>query len=246
MPAAQRATPEKRVLIVDDDRAALEAMEAALETEFRVFPVPDVPTANHVLAEETVDFVVLDVVLDQESGLDFLAHLRETSDIPVLLISGYGTKDMVVAGLRARASDYLDKPFNANKLLEKTRELIARGPRPVHISERIRHFIQHNYMRDWTVESLAKALHLSVRTMRLVFRRRYRQSVTDFLEEVRVTHARELLATTDLSIQRVAAEVGFRDPHYFARVFRHHLGKCPRAFRSEQRRDPVNEASPSS
>ena len=200
MPAASGGTPKRRVLIVDDDRSALEAMEAALGREFLVFPASDIPTANHVLAEESLDLVVLDVVLHRENGLDLLAHLRETSDIPVLLISGYGTKEMVIAGMRARASDYLDKPFNATELLDKARDLIARGPRPSHASERIRHFIQQNYMRDWTVESLAKGLDLSVRTMRQVFRQRYQRSVMDFLEEVRVTSSRELLATTDLSI----------------------------------------------
>jgi YesN/AraC family two-component response regulator len=245
MPAALRATPKKQVLIVDDDRAALEAMGAAVEKEFHVFAAPDIATATHALDRETIDLVILDAVLDQESGLDFLPRLRETSDVPVLLISGYGTKDMVITGLRARASDYLDKPFNATELLEKARELIAQGPRPSHVSERIRHFIEQHYMRDWTVESLAKALDLSVRTMRQVFRQRYQRSVMDFLEEVRITRARELLATTDLSIHAIAAEVGFHDPHYFGRVFRQRAGQRPRDFRAAQRYEPSSAPSSS-
>ena len=200
MPVVSGGAPKRRALIVDDDRTALEAMEAALGREFRVFLASDIPTANNVLAEETPDLVILDVVLHRENGLEFLTHLRETSDIPVLLISGYGTKEMVLEGLRARASDYLDKPFNATKLPEKARQLMAQGPRPSHVSERIRLFIQQNYMRDWTVETLAKELRPSVRTMRQMFRQRYQRSVMDFLEEVRVTRARELLATTDLTI----------------------------------------------
>jgi len=237
-------TRKSQVLIVDDDRAALEVMEAALDGEFQVFPVPDVSIAHQVLAREGVDLVILDVLPDKENGLDFLAQLREKSDVPVLLISAYGTKEMVIAGMRLRASDYLDKPFITTQLLEKTRELITRGPRPSHISERIRHFIEQNYMRDWTVERLAKELRLSVRTMRQMFRRRYRQSVKNFLEEVRVSRARDLLATTDLPIQQVAAEVGFRDPHYFGKVFRQHVGKCPRDFRTAQRNEALNPSPP--
>ncbi len=242
MPAEPRATSKKHVLIVDDDRSALEAMEAALAREFRVLPAPDIPTANAMLDRETVDLVILDVRLDGESGLDYLNHLREQSDVPVLLISGYGTKEIVIEGLRSRASDYMDKPFSATQLLDKVRSLIAQGPRLSHISDRVRGFIQQHYMRDWTVQSLAKALHLSVRTMRQVFRQRYRQSVTGFLEEVRITRARELLATTDLLIQKVSAQVGFRDAHYFGRIFRQRVGKSPRAFRSAQRREPSNSA----
>ncbi len=245
MPAESRATPKKHVLIVDDDRSALEAMEVALDKEFRVFPAPDVPTANEILDTQVVDLVVLDVRLDGESGLDFLDHLREKSDVPVLLISGYGTKETVIEALRSRASDYLDKPFTATQLLDKARELITQGPRPSHVSDRVRSFIQQQYMRGWTVESLAKELNLSVRTMRQMFRLRYRQSVIDFLEEVRITRARELLGTTDLSIHKIAAAVGFRDPHYFGRVFRQHIGKSPRDFRTESRHESANESSPS-
>jgi two-component system response regulator YesN len=241
MLAASGGTPKKRVLIVDDDRSALEAMELTLGRDFHVFPAHNILAADEILDKHPIDIVILDVRLDGENGLDFLARLRETSDVPVLLISGYGTKEMVIAGLRARASDYLDKPFTAIKLLEKARELAAQGPRPSHVSERIRHFIQQHYMQDWTVESLARALGLSVRTMRQMFRRRFRRSVMDFLEEVRVARARELLATTDLSVQKVATEVGFRDPNYFTRVFHQHLGKCPRDFRTEHRREPADQ-----
>ena len=238
MPAELRATHKKYVLIVDDDRCALEAMEAALNREFRVFPASDVPTAKRLLDREAVDLVVLDVMLGEDSGLDFLNLLREESDVPVLLISGYGTKDIVIEGLRERASDYLDKPFSSTQLLDRARNLIAKGPRPNHVSDRIRHFIDQNYMSEWTMDRLAKALNLSVRTMRQMFRQHYRQSAMDFLREVRIARARDLLETTDLPIQKVASEVGFRDPHYFGRVFRQHIGKSPRDFRTESRHEP--------
>jgi YesN/AraC family two-component response regulator len=235
---------KKQVLILDDDPAALEAMEAALGREFLVFLATNIPGAEAVLCHETVNLVVLDVVLKGESGLEFLTRLRERSDVPVLLISGYGSKEMLIEGLRARASDYLDKPFTATQLLEKARSLLAQGPRPIHIADRIQRFVQERYMHGWTVESLAKALHLSIRTMRQMFRRRHRQSVMNFLEEVRVMQARKLLATTDLPIQTVAAEVGFRDPHYFGRVFRRNTGKSPRDFRAEKRSEPSHPDRP--
>ncbi len=244
MAPGPQATHKKHVLIVDDDRSALEAMGATLGGEFRVVLASDIPTAKALLDGKGVDLVILDVLLGRESGFDFLAHLREKSDVPVLLISGFGTKEMVVAGLRARASDYLDKPFTATELLERARTLVAQGPRPIHIADRVRDLLQQRYMTDWTVASLARELRLSVRTMRQLFRQRYHQSVMDFLEEVRVMRGRELLATTDLSIHKVAAEVGFRDAHYFGRVFRTHIGTSPREFRSALRRASPDETPP--
>ncbi|HSB80066.1 MAG TPA: response regulator [Candidatus Methylomirabilis sp.] len=229
--------PKGQVLIVDDYQTSLEGMAAALERDFRVLLAADSKTADSLLSQGPVDLVVLDVVLRQESGLDFLGLLRRKSDVPVLLISGYGTKEMIIAGMRSRANDYLDKPFTITQLREKVRELICAGPAPSHIADRIRDFIQQQYMQDWTVDQLAKALDLSVRTMRHVFLRKFGRQPSDYLEEVRLANARVLLATTDSSIRAVATQVGFRDPHYFARVFRQHVGKCPRVFRTEQRHD---------
>jgi transcriptional regulator GlxA family with amidase domain len=62
----------------------------------------------------------------------------------------------------------------------------------------------------------------------------------DFLEEVRLTRARELLGSTELSIQRIASEVGFRDPHYFGRVFRQRVGKSPRNYRIHYQFEVLN------
>jgi DNA-binding response OmpR family regulator len=237
---AVKASPKKRVLIVDDDRPALEATMEGLRGECSVLIAPDVLTATHVLHKQAVDLIILDVHPGEDSGFDFLDSLRGLSDIPVLLISDSGTKETLIKGLRARASDYLDKPFTASDLRERVRALIGHGPRLDHIAGRIRRFIQEQYMHNWTVERLARELRLSVRTMRQVFRRRYRQSVMAFREEVRVTRAMDLLVGTDLSIKEVAAAVGYCDPRYFTRVFQQHLGKCPRDFRTAHR-----EASPS-
>jgi len=232
--SAFELTRKRQILVVDDDRALLEAMDAALSSEFRVLAVAETASADRVLTSEAVDLVILDVVMREENGLSFLDRLRTTSDVPVLLISGFGTKDLVIAGLRARASDYIDKPFTATDLLDRVRHLIGRGPSRGDIAVRIRQYIQQHHARDWTIDGLAAALEVSVRTMRVVFRRRYQQSVMDYLEEVRLARARDLLATTELPIRQIADRVGFRDPNYFSRVFRRHVGKSPRGFRVDQ------------
>lgn len=227
----------RSVLIIDDDRALLGALHEALKAEFQVRLAADTVTADTMLRQEPVDLIILDVVLDEGSGLDFLATLRAKSDVPVLVISGFGNKDVVLAAMRSRANDYLDKPFTLSQLYDKVRELTAAGSRPDHVAERIRELIEQQYMRDWTVEALARVLDLSVRNMRRAFHQKYGRRVTAFLEETRLRRAQELLATTDLSIEQVGFQVGFKDRHYFTRVFHYRIGKSPRVFRSDERRD---------
>jgi YesN/AraC family two-component response regulator len=244
MPSASRAALTRRVLIIDDDPTLLEALNAALKAEFQVLLASDARTADSLLKQEPVDLIILDVVLRQESGLDFLAQLRTKSDVPVLVITGFGNKEVVVAAMRSRANDYLDKPFSLAQLCEKVRELTAVGTWPAHVAERIRDLIEQHYARDWTVEELADELHLSVRTMRRAFRQKYGRGVTDFLEETRIRSAQQLLATTDLPIEQVASRVGFRDRHYFTRVFHQLVGNPPRVFRGEQRPNLLQDGSP--
>ncbi len=235
----------RRVLIIDDDPTLVEALKKALQGEFHVLFASDTPTAEALLAQDSVDLIVLDVVPRDGNRLDFLTKLRRKSDVPVLVISACSSKEVVLAAMRARANDYLDKPLTLSQLCGKIRELTAAGHRPDHVAERIREFIEQQYMRDWTVEDLANALHLSVRTMRRAFRQKYRRRVTDFLEETRLRRAQQLLATTDLPIEQVGCQVGFKDRHYFTRVFRHRIGKPPRVFRTDERYDlTLQGASP--
>jgi DNA-binding NtrC family response regulator len=124
------------VLIVDDDPTVLEALSQALKEEFQVVLASNARTAEISLSQNPVDLIILDAVLRRESGLDFLSPLRKKSDVPVLVITGYGNKDMVAAAMRSRANDYLDKPFTLNQLREKARELTAAGHRCDHVAER--------------------------------------------------------------------------------------------------------------
>jgi two-component system response regulator YesN len=229
--------PRPHILVVDDDPAVLEAVEAALLREYRVSLARDIRTASAILKREPVHLVILDVRLGQENGLEFLTYLREKSDVPVLLISAYGTKDMLQASLRARASDFLDKPFPLPQLLDTVRALLAEPPPRRHIADRIRRLLEQRYMLPWTVRSLAKELRLSARQMRRVFYRRYGQHVMKLLTQIRMERAGDLVATTDLPFHEVSAEVGIADPRYFRELFKRHFGMSPRAFREAHRRD---------
>ena len=130
-------TRKRRILLVDDDHALLEAMDATLSPEFQVLSATDTASADRVVDSEMVDLIILDIVMREENGLSFLDRLRARSDVPVLLISGFGTKEIVIAGLRARANDYVDKPFTATELLDRVQHLIGRGSSPGDIAERM-------------------------------------------------------------------------------------------------------------
>ncbi len=248
MPRKPQFASKRQILIIDEDRATLDALGMVLKDAYAIHLAPNFHTAESILDHEAVDLIILNLVdlpLGRPTGFDFLARLRQNSAVPVLLVSSAGTKELLIAGLRARADDFIDKACTETHLLARVHALVGPGPPPEDVAERIRDFVEAHFPQDWTMESLAEALTLSVRTIRQVFSRRYHQSVLRFLEEVRLREARALLAGTDLPIQEVARRVGFRDPQYFGRVFRQRSSVSPRQFRVRQREATREEVSTS-
>lgn len=92
-------------------------------------------------------------------------------------------------------------------------------------------FIEANYDRPIRLADLAWETQLSVSRIAHLFRQDRGMSPMQYVTHVRLAHAKRLLTTTDLELQRVADMVGFRSPAYFGRVFKKRLGVSPGRYR---------------
>ena len=113
--------------MVDDDPEIRSLVQEYLQGEgFRVTTAQDGAQMRSVLEKDPANLVILDVRLPGESGLDLALHLRQTSEVPIIMLS---EKDDVVdrvAGLEIGADDYVPKPFHLRELLARIRSLIRR------------------------------------------------------------------------------------------------------------------------
>ena len=75
--------------------------------------------AREIIAEETPRAIVLDIMLPDGSGLDFLQELRRSMAIPVLLLTALGTPKDIITGLEAGGDDYLPKPYDLDVFLAR-------------------------------------------------------------------------------------------------------------------------------
>lgn len=99
--------------VVEDDPAIVRLLRRNLELDgFEVIVAPDGVTALDQFEDETPDLVVLDIGIPKLSGLEVCRHLRDSSDVPVIIVTSLGQDGDVVRGLDAGADDYLCKPFN--------------------------------------------------------------------------------------------------------------------------------------
>ena len=115
------------VLVVDDHRDIREPLARYLERHgLRVTAAESAAAARRALRVAAVDLVVLDVMMPGEDGLSLCRHLRETTRIPVILLTAMGEETDRIVGLEVGADDYVAKPFNPRELLARIKAVIRR------------------------------------------------------------------------------------------------------------------------
>src|SRR5437879_6936165 len=112
--------PRGKVLVVDDDPGVRGLLERLLVEEgFRVEAMGDAAAALAAVAANEPDIVLLDVMLPEHDGLDVLARLRRTTDVPVILLTAKGEEADRIVGLKLGADDYVVKPFSPGELVAR-------------------------------------------------------------------------------------------------------------------------------
>ena len=116
-----------RVLVVDDDLELCELLTEYLGGEgFAVDSVHDGAAGADRATAGGHDLVVLDVMLPGLNGLDVLRRIRESSDVPVVMLTARGEEVDRIVGLEIGADDYLPKPFNPRELAARMRAVLRR------------------------------------------------------------------------------------------------------------------------
>jgi two-component system OmpR family response regulator len=115
------------VLAIDDDAAMRQLIADYLsENDLRVTTVATGADMEKVLAEHAVDVIVLDLRLAGEDGMQLAKKLRDTSEIPIIIVSGRKDEADRVMGLELGADDYITKPFSPRELLARVRAVLRR------------------------------------------------------------------------------------------------------------------------
>lgn len=115
-----------RILLVDDDVGLTDMIREFLELEgFAVEAAHDGPACLQCDLEAT-DLVVLDVMLPGLSGFEVLKRLRQSSDVPVIMLTARGEDVDRIVGLEIGADDYVPKPVNSRELVARIRAVLRR------------------------------------------------------------------------------------------------------------------------
>jgi len=119
----------EKILIVDDDVSVLKVLQMRLESEkYAVAAASETREAKKRLEEETFDIALFDLRLAEGSGIDLMKSLRDIDpDLPVIILTAYGTIESAVEAMKEGAYSYLTKPFDYRELLVQIRNGIEKS-----------------------------------------------------------------------------------------------------------------------
>lgn len=120
-----------KLLLIDDDIELCELLIEYLATEgYEVSAVHDGEAGVHAALSKEYQLVLLDVTLPKLNGFDVLKKIRQSSDIPVLMLTARGDDVDRIIGLEFGADDYLPKPYNHRELVARIKAIMRRGRTP--------------------------------------------------------------------------------------------------------------------
>ena len=252
------AGSETLVLVIEDNPEVNDFVARKLRADYRVQTATDGAVGLELATNLIPDLIVCDVMMPGLSGLELVARLRadwRTSHVPVVLLTARDAPEQQVEGVQAGADLYLTKPFNPAFLLESVRTLLLNRTRqrahyrrelalenatPATPADQqflsdLRAIVEANLTKtDLSVDEIARSLGVSRMQLYRKVKAVLGTGVSEFIQDLRLTKARELLLDESLTIAQVAYELGFSSPSYFSTSFRTRYQLTPSDFRARR------------
>lgn len=118
---------QSHILVIDDDARLRELLRRFLEESgFVVTDAENAAQARAYMQSMAFDLLIIDVMMPEETGLEFLASIKTHSDIPALFLTALSEAENRIDGLETGADDYIAKPFEPRELILRIRNILDR------------------------------------------------------------------------------------------------------------------------
>ncbi|MFP4364030.1 MAG: response regulator [Spirochaetia bacterium] len=224
------------ILVVDDDKDYLEQISEALD-DYTVITASSAKEALEILRKPNlIEIVLLDVMMPDMRGTEVLKSIKTINkDTYVIMLTGHGSKDVVVEALRGDADEYMEKPVKIEKLRKLIEEVITariRNYDPMNFIENIKYFLQKNYDRQVNLNDAAEIFYLSPKYLSRIFKEKTGIGFNSYKLQIKLEKAKELLTNTDATVSEVAYKLGYVNVESFIRFFKKYEKTTPTRYRN--------------
>ncbi len=237
-----KETETRTILIVDDEPNTLDLFARIVKShsaDNNVLLANNGRRAVEIIREQPVDLVLLDLQMPKMDGFEVLEAIREdkeTSDIPVIVITGIvlteadmerlnkGVAVILQKGLFSieETVDHIETTLNQKqKLSNETQNLIRQAMAYIH----------KHYHEPITRKEIAQHINISKDYLTYCFRQELKTTPIKYLQRYRINVAKSALKDTHKTITEIALEIGFSESGYFSRLFHREVGMSPDQYR---------------
>ena len=245
--------PRMTLLLVEDNTDVALYIRALFdESRYNLLYANNGVKALEMASEAIPDILITDVNMPGKNGFDLCREIRSApllNHIPVIIISARNNETDQLEGIKCGADAFIRKPFNADELqlrveqLLKSRNTMKEKYHRIHINDDINEInstVNINFLRqatdiihremknpEFSPKMLSEELAISVSQLNKKLNSVTGSPSSAYILQVKLTHAKKILASQNRTIGEVAAECGIYDVNYFSRVFKKHTGITP-------------------
>lgn len=252
-------TEKGRILIVDDHDEVRQMLKDQVSSFYITKEATNGQEALEIIRTDNVfDLIISDLVMPRIDGIELTKKVRSnplTAHIPVILLTALTGEENNLESIKAGADDFIAKPYHPEILLNKIESLIKQrktlkqlyntNPNPEQNAqikteskkqflEKIAAEIENNIgQQNFNIDVLSAELGIG----RSVFYKKMKEHTgktpNEFIKNIKMKKAAELLRTTDKNISQIAYEVGYNDIGYFRRCFKNQFGEAPQVYQQK-------------
>ncbi|MEL6305464.1 MAG: helix-turn-helix domain-containing protein, partial [Bacteroidota bacterium] len=198
------------------------------------------------------DIIISDLMMPEVDGVELSNTLKaneKTSHIPIILLTAKADRNTKLDGLKTGVDDFLTKPFDNEELKVRIQNLIAQreklrakyeqtlrlAPSKIKVQSPEETFIKKALEivdtnlsnSEFTVEAFQKEMGMSRMQLHRKLKALTNFSASEFIRDIRLQRAADLLANNSLHVNEVAYSCGFNSPSYFAQCYKQKFGTSP-------------------
>lgn len=230
----------EKIVVIDNDQRIIKSIRLGL-SEYEIIGFTDPKAGMDFLRRpNSADLVILDYRMPKIDGISVLVELKEKrKNIIVIMMTAYGTKDIILQSLRHRADEFIEKPFIMTELKLKIFDLLqarayrenARRDKNNQV-ERMKRFIERNY-DTVSLDFIAEEMRLSPQYISRLFNDKNDLNYREYKLKVKMDKAKELLLSTHRTVSEIAVELGYQNPEAFMRMFKQMNNTTPARYRRD-------------
>ncbi len=242
------------LLVIEDNADVRNYITSVFEAEYKLYESTNGVDAFELAKEIIPDLIISDVMMPKMDGITLCHKLKQelkTSHVPIILLTARTSLIFKIEGFETGADDYITKPFNANLLKVRARNLITSRkilrehflnndgvkiePTKVAYTSKDELFlneamkiVENNMSNsEFTVEELGKEVGMSRMQLYRKLKSLTGFSANEFIRLLRLKRAAQLLQHNDLTVSEITYDVGFTDLQYFRSCFKKQFGMNP-------------------